>query len=100
MGASTEPDICCSLGAGDVEARLVEWEAALAPVATRNAIPGGLRLTFAAGASLDALLPLVVAEQACCPFVRFAVTVDERGSALEVTAPDGAAEIVTALFGG
>lgn len=41
----------------------------------------------------------MVAEQACCMFFRFVVTVDDRGAALEVTAPAAAPEIVHSLFG-
>jgi len=42
---------------------------------------------------------LVAAEQDCCQFLRFAITVDVRGVALEVTAPDDARPIVESLFG-
>jgi hypothetical protein len=48
---------------------------------------------------LDEVARLVAAEQACCAFFAFAITVDDRGPALEVQAPDDATEIVTALFG-
>jgi hypothetical protein len=44
------------------------------------------------------LARLVAAEQHCCAFISFAITVDQRGVALEVRAPDGADRIVTTLF--
>ena len=42
---------------------------------------------------------LVVAEQDCCQFVRFAITVDTRGVALEVRASNDAQSIVESMFG-
>jgi hypothetical protein len=48
---------------------------------------------------LPELARLVAAEQACCAFLSFRITVDQRGVGLEVRAPAGADEIVTALFG-
>jgi len=65
----------------------------------RTSIDNGVRLTFAPGTSLARVADLVVAEQECCMFFRFAVTVDDRGAALEVTAPAEATELVYSLFG-
>ena len=48
---------------------------------------------------LDELTRLVAAEQNCCQFLRFAITVDTRGVALEVRGPDDALSIIEALFG-
>jgi len=45
------------------------------------------------------LTDLVAAEQQCCRFFGFAITIDERGLALEVRAPSEPQPIVTALFG-
>ena len=39
------------------------------------------------------------AEQGCCTFFAFAITIDDRGIALEVRAPADAADLVTAVFG-
>ncbi len=47
----------------------------------------------------DELIRLVAGEQDCCQFFRFAITVDTRGVALEVRAPDDARSIVESLFG-
>ena len=41
----------------------------------------------------------VAAEQDCCQFFRFAITVDTRGVALDVRAPADAFEIVESMFG-
>ncbi len=98
--ADAAPPIACTLGDADMPKRLDAWQEALAPVVARTAIDDGVRLTFASGASLARVADLAVAEQACCMFFRFSVTVDGRGAALEVTAPTEAREIVYSLFGG
>jgi DNA-binding transcriptional MerR regulator len=94
-----EPPIACTLGADDMSGRLQAWQNALEPVVARTAIHHGVRLTFAPGTSLAPIADLAAAEYDCCMFFRFAVTVDSRGSALEVTAPPEAQDLVHALFG-
>jgi hypothetical protein len=68
-------------------------------VARREPIDGGLRCAFDTSVPLEELSHLVAAEQRCCPFFAFAITIDARGIALEVRAPDGAEAIVVSLFG-
>jgi hypothetical protein len=94
-----EPAIACTLSAGAMKGRLEHWQALLAHVERREAIDGGLRLSFASSASMEELIRLVTAEQHCCEFFRFAITVDTRGIALEVRAPGEALALVDALFG-
>jgi len=48
---------------------------------------------------LDELMRLAAAEQDCCQFIDFAITVDARGIALEIRAPADALPIVHSLFG-
>ncbi len=48
---------------------------------------------------LPELARLVAAEQRCCAFFAFAITVDARGMALEVRAPEGAGAVIASLFG-
>jgi hypothetical protein len=91
--------VACTLEFGAMPDRLAEWEAALAGVARRESLgPGGLRLEFDTVDITD-LARLVVAEQDCCSFFSFALTVDGRGVGLEVTAPSGAESILADLFG-
>jgi len=91
--------IACTLEAGSMKGRLDDWRALLAHVDRREAIDGGLRATFERSAPLDELIRLVSAEQDCCQFFSFAITVDTRGIALEVRAPDDALPIVHSVFG-
>jgi hypothetical protein len=79
--------------------RLEAWQDSLEPVVARTAIDGGIRLTFAPGTSLAPLADLVAAEYDCCMFFCFSITVDTRGTALEVTAPAEVKVLVHALFG-
>lgn len=97
---ATDTAIACTLSAEQVEDRLEEWRTVLAQVEHREPIDGhGLRLALPPDASLDEVARLVQAEQGCCSFFAFALTVDRRGAALEVRAPAEAAELVATLFG-
>lgn len=98
-GTPTAPIACTLDGAGALEARVAEWQAVLADVTTRTTIDGGLRLEFGPDAPIGDIAALTVAEQGCCRFFTFALTVDSRGVALEVRAPESAADLVTDLFG-
>ena len=91
--------IACTLSIGAMPDRLAEWDAVLAGVARRESLgSSGLRLEFDA-VDIAELARLVVAEQDCCSFFSFALTVDGRGVGLEVTAPSGAESILADLFG-
>jgi hypothetical protein len=72
------------LSAGSIKGRIVDWQSLLSHVTRREPI--------------GALMSLVAAELDCCQFFRFAITVDTRGVALEVRAPQDALEIVESMF--
>lgn len=94
-----EPAIACTLSAGSMKGRIADWSALLGHVERRELIDGGVRSVFADGAPIDELMRLVAAEQDCCQFFQFAITVDTRGLALEVRAPEDARSIVESMFG-
>ena len=48
---------------------------------------------------MEDLVRLAHAEQGCCGFLAFTITIDHRGIALEVRAPAGAEDVVIAMFG-
>jgi len=96
---SDEPPIACTLGAESLRGRLADWQSLLTHAVERREIDGGVRVEFDAGVPADELMRLVSAEQDCCQFFRFAITVDTRGIALEVTAPPDARPMVESLFG-
>lgn len=96
---AAEPPIACTLTSSELTTRVEDWRALLASASSREPLEGGVRIGFGADAPVAALAELVAAEQACCMFLRFALTVDTRGVALEVTAPVDALGIVHDLFG-
>ncbi len=58
-----------------------------------------MRIEFGHDVDVSELARLIEAEQHCCAFFSFAITVDHRGVAMEVRAPGDAASIVAELFG-
>jgi MerR family copper efflux transcriptional regulator len=91
--------IVCTLGGDAMPARVDEWQSLLEHVTERSPLAGGTRLTFEEDAPVTELARLVHAEHTCCAFFAFAITVDDRGVALEVTAPPEAQALVAELFG-
>jgi DNA-binding transcriptional MerR regulator len=96
---AVEVPIACSLGAGDTQARVSEWQDVLAHVVERSPVDQGIRLALDDQVPMPELLRLAGAEHDCCRFLSFAITIDGRGVALEVTAPADAAGMLDAVFG-
>ena len=94
----TGTPIACSLESTAVPARLAEWQGLLSVARRRVGIDGGLRIEFDPRFDPTELARLVAAEQQCCAFFTFAITVDGRGVGLEVRAPEEAAHLVDSLF--
>ena len=93
------PAVVCTLSDGSMKDRMTDWQALLAHVERREPIDGGVRSVFAPSVPIGDLMRLVTAEQDCCQFFRFAITVDTRGVALEGRAPADALSIVESMFG-
>lgn len=91
--------IACSLNGGDMAERMADWQGVTGQVVRREPLTGGVRLVFGPEAPLGEIARLAAAEYECCPFFGFALTVDGRGTALEVTAPPDGAELVAAACG-
>lgn len=96
----------CTLSADRMRDRINDWNqllagnaAVLGAVTTRTAIDHGIRLEFAPGLDIAQLALLAAAEQDCCRFFGFAITIDQRGIGLDITAPSDAHAALTALFG-
>lgn len=97
--AESDAAIACTLSHEDMGDRITEWQAVLAHVQHRAPIDGGVRLNLGADVDLAEVTRLARAEWACCSFFAFSLTVDGRGTALEVRAPEAARELVTSVFG-
>jgi DNA-binding transcriptional MerR regulator len=97
VGAERVP-AACTLDPAALPGRLHEWRSLAAQAQSRTARPGGVRLDFGPDGPVADLARLAAAERGCCGFFAFAVTVDERGVGLEVSAPPEALDTVAALF--
>ena len=97
--ADCDAPIACSLGSGDLAQRLADWQAVADIVIGREHLDAGIRLLFGEDPPIGELARLAAAEQRCCPFFAFAITVDARGTALEITAPPEGAAVLAAAFG-
>src|SRR5258708_18075199 len=85
------PPIVCTLSAADLEDREGAWVKLMSSgLVVRDVVPGGIRLTPAAGAAA-ALIDLIDLERECCAWIRF----DVRGhSVVTITAePNGEAAL-------
>ena len=98
--------VACTLSPDRMRDRIDTWNeflrvkaSLLGAVTSRTAIDHGIRLEFAPGVDIAGLAQLTAAEQDCCRFFNFAITIDHRGVGLDITAPPDAHAAVTALFG-
>jgi hypothetical protein len=102
LGAQRPGDdapIACTLSAAGMEAQLAAWRDLLTGVTEREPLDEGLRLTFGPGTDPAAVATLAAAEHGCCAFLRFALTINARGLALEVRTREDTQEVLVALFG-
>lgn len=100
VAVPAEVPIACTLAPGSMPDRLAEWSGVLAAATHRAAVDDGVRIEFGPDVDLGELGRLVGAEQHCCAFFSFVLTVDPSGIALVVRAPEMAAGFVADLFGG
>ena len=91
--------MACTLEPGAMADRVAEWADVLADATRRAALDNGLRIDFGRDVDLGNLGRLIGAEQRCCAFFNFSLTVNAGGIVLEVRGPELAAEMITDLFG-
>lgn len=95
------PPIACTLDDAAMPDRLADWRRLVARARTSTTLDDGARrVEFGDEVTLRELARLVAAEQECCAFLSFAITVDHTGIGLEVRAPEGAEAVVESLLGG
>lgn len=99
VSLAAKPEISCTLPSSELPDRVTEWRALLEFAATREALVDGMRVEFESSVDHGELIRLVTAEQTCCSFFEFAITVDDRGLALEVRAGPEARGMIEELFG-
>jgi DNA-binding transcriptional MerR regulator len=91
--------LACTLDPNEVAGRLADWRASLGAAVGREAVEGGVRVRFSADVDVADLAALVVAENDCCQFFTFGLTIGAGGVALDVTGPPDAQPVITALVG-
>jgi MerR family transcriptional regulator, copper efflux regulator len=96
---AAEPIVACTLDTEEIDDRISAWQAVLAHVSDRAALADGIRLTFGPEIDLAEVARLARAEWSCCSFFRFSLTIDDRGTSLEVRAPNDARELLASVFG-
>ncbi|HEV3226399.1 MAG TPA: hypothetical protein VGZ52_06185 [Acidimicrobiales bacterium] len=91
--------VACTLDAEAMPERVKEWDRVLTHSCSRERLASGaVRVEFTPDIRAADLAALVESEQQCCAFFEFVITIDARGLGLEVTAPDDAAALVSAMF--
>lgn len=98
VGSDT-PEIACALHPESVGERFEDWNRILASAKARTAIPDGVRVVFHRDVDAGALASLAAAEQTCCSFFRFDISIGADEVALVVTGPDDAQPVIAAVFG-
>jgi len=99
VAVAPDPPVACTLEASEMPDRLRQWQAVVGLVEAREPLADGMRLTLTPAADIGAIALLCRAEQHCCAFLRFALTVEARGTALEVRGPPEALPLVHSMFG-
>lgn len=94
--SAKEVPIACTLSSDDMKQRVADWHRVLAGTMARTPLDGGAHLALAATIDVQELTRLVVAEQDCCRFFAFAITVDDRGVGLDIRGP---LEALEPIFG-
>jgi len=97
--AAKDPSIACTLAPDQIPERMAGWHAVLATVERREPLPDGVRLHLSRSTDVGALAELAAAEQRCCTFFTFRLTLDAAGASLDVTGPTEARPVIEA-FGG
>lgn len=99
--AKGEPVIACTLSnAEEMGQRVDDWQRLLAEVTAREAIDGGLRMTFPPGEStLVEVARLAAAELTCCAWVDFTLRFTSGSTILDVQAPAAGRDILASVFG-
>jgi hypothetical protein len=101
MPMSAGPPLACSLSAAELAERRTELaELADAALLEIRHTATNAEVVFAAAPTVRERLEQVIAREAiCCPFLTMRVSERPGTFVLEVHAPDGAQEVVSALVG-
>lgn len=99
LAGMSDSEIACSLHPDLVGGRIDDWNRILAKARSRGPLSTGLRVGFDREIDLVELVGLVDAEQSCCSFFTFGIGVTVDRVWLDVTGPEDAQPVITAVFG-
>lgn len=89
-------DIACTLDAKDLDERAAAWSVVAAHAIVREAIDGGIRLTFA-DIDVCGLVDLAIREHECCAFLSFSIGIGTGATTLEIRGLNEALALIEAL---
>ncbi|MFD0147503.1 MULTISPECIES: MerR family transcriptional regulator [unclassified Streptomyces] len=93
--------VACTLDGPALTERTTQWRALATEADHRERTDEGVRLSFPPREGLAArIADLAAAEQNCCPFLDFTLHLTPPSLHLTVRAPEGAAGMLSELFGG
>jgi len=96
---AADPPVVCTLGDGEREGRAAAWRAALAAATGRHETAGGVRLRYPREVDVAALAGLAAAENDCCRWATFTVTIEPGGVTVDVTGPEAARASIVRMYG-
>ena len=91
--------IACTLSADRVDGRVGEWRALVALAEQRERTTEGVRLTLPRSANLQFVVGLLEAEQRCCRFFTFTLTITNVCVVVEISVPADARSILDEIVG-
>ncbi len=94
-----EAAIACTLRPDALRGQVDDWQSMLGHAERPLPLEDGVRVELSPDTPLQELMRLVAAEQDCCQFLRFAITLDARGVGLEVRGRADAQVVIESLFG-
>ena len=93
------PPVACTLQITEMPQRVKDWRSVNAEARAREATATGVRLVFDRGVDVGRLATLAAAEQRCCTFLGFSLTLGLEDVTLEITGTDDARTVIDALAG-
>ncbi|MGW6978864.1 MerR family transcriptional regulator [Streptomyces sp. NPDC054932] len=95
-----EAPVACTLGVAELGRRAAQWQDLVAQATGREKVTDGIRLAFPSTPELAAeLAALAAAEQDCCAFFDFTLSLAPARLTLTVRAPEAASRLLADLFG-
>jgi MerR family transcriptional regulator, copper efflux regulator len=91
------PPVACTLQITEMPQRVKDWREVNAEALAREPLATGVRLVFARDVDVGRLATLAAAEQGCCAFLRFTLTLGLDDVTLDVTGADDARAVIDAL---